>query len=116
MHGSMMLLLFAKPLFIGFGNVIMPLQIGAPDVAFPRLNMLSFYLFLFGGLIVTASFFSPGGAAAFGWYAYAPLTSVEYSPGIGPDMWILGFGLGRFGTIMGGVNFITTICTMRFMS
>ncbi|MBU6212995.1 MAG: cytochrome c oxidase subunit I [Actinomycetales bacterium] len=113
MHGSMMLLLFATPLFIGFGNVIMPLQIGAPDVAFPRLNMLSFYLFLFGGLIVTASFFSPGGAAAFGWYAYAPLTSVEYSPGIGPDMWILGFGLGGFGTIMGGVNFITTIYTMR---
>ncbi|NBO45514.1 MAG: cytochrome c oxidase subunit I [Actinobacteria bacterium] len=113
MHGSMMLLLFATPLFVGFGNVIMPLQIGAPDVAFPRLNMLSFYLFLFGGLIVTASLFSPGGAAAFGWYAYSPLTSTEYSPGIGPDMWILGFGLGGFGTIMGGVNFITTIYTMR---
>jgi cytochrome c oxidase subunit I len=113
MHGSIMLLLFATPLFIGFGNVIMPLQIGAPDVAFPRLNMLSFYLFLFGGIIVFAGFFSPAGAASFGWYAYSPLTSTEYSPGIGADLWIMGFALSGFGTILGGVNFITTIYTMR---
>ena len=64
MHGTIMLLLFATPLFAGFANVIMPLQIGAPDVAFPRLNMLSYWLFLFGGLIVVAGFLTPGGAAA----------------------------------------------------
>ena len=75
MHGTIMLLLFATPLFVGFANEIMPLQIGAPDVAFPRLNLLSYYLFLFGGLILLASFLTPGGAAAFGWYAYSPLTS-----------------------------------------
>ncbi|HEY0618947.1 MAG TPA: cbb3-type cytochrome c oxidase subunit I, partial [Kribbella sp.] len=70
MHGTIMLLLFATPLFVGFANVIMPVQIGAPDVAFPRLNMLSFWLFLFGGLITISGFFTPGGAADFGWFAY----------------------------------------------
>ena len=71
MHGTIMLLLFATPLFVGFANVIMPLQIGSPDVAFPRLNMLSYWFFLFGGLIAMAGFLTPGGAAAFGWFAYA---------------------------------------------
>ena len=75
MHGTIMLLLFATPLFVGFANEIMPLQIGAPDVAFPRLNILSYYFFVFGGLILLISFLTPGGAAAFGWYAYSPLTS-----------------------------------------
>ena len=112
-HGTIMLLLFATPLFVGFANAVMPLQIGAPDVAFPRLNLLSYYFFLFGGLIVLASFLSPGGAAAFGWYAYSPLTSAVYSPGIGADMWIMGLTLSGFGTILGGVNFITTIFCMR---
>jgi cytochrome c oxidase subunit I len=109
MHGTIMLLLFATPLFVGFANVIMPLQIGAPDVAFPRLNMFSYWLFLFGGLIVTAGFVTPGGAAAFGWFAYAPLNSQAFSPGVGSDMWIMGLALAGFGTILGGVNFITTI-------
>src|SRR5262249_265194 len=68
MHGTIMLLLFATPLFVGFANEIMPLQIGSPDVAFPRLNLFSYYAFLFGGLILLASFLAPGGAAAFGWY------------------------------------------------
>ncbi|MBT2210944.1 MULTISPECIES: cytochrome c oxidase subunit I [Actinomadura] len=113
MHGTVMLLLFATPLFVGFANVIMPLQIGSPDVAFPRLNMLSYWLFLFGGLIVFAAFLSPGGAASFGWTAYAPLTSEVRSPGIGADMWIMGLALSGFGTILGGVNFITTIIGMR---
>jgi len=67
MHGTIMLLMFATPLFVGFANVIMPLQIGAADVAFPRLNMLSYWLYLFGGLIAFAGFLSPGGAASFGW-------------------------------------------------
>jgi len=113
MHGTIMLLLFATPLFVGFTNVVMPLQIGAPDVAFPRLNLLSYYLFTFGGLILLFSFLTPGGSASFGWYAYAPLTSSVYSPGIGADMWIMGLTLSGLSTILGGVNFITTIFCMR---
>ena len=113
MHGAIMLLLFATPLFVGLANEIMPLQIGAPDVAFPRLNLFSYYLFLFGGLILLASFLTPGGAASFGWYAYSPLTSPVYSPGLGADMWIMGLVLSGFGTILGGVNFVTTIVCMR---
>ena len=113
MHGTIMLLLFATPLFIGFANELVPLQIGAPDVAFPRLNILSYYLFTFGGLILLGSFLTPNGAAEFGWYAYSPLTSATYSPGIGGDMWIMGLVLSGVGTILSGVNFITTICCMR---
>jgi cytochrome c oxidase subunit I len=113
MHGTIMLLLFATPLFVGFANELVPLQIGSPDVAFPRLNLLSYYLFLFGGLILLLSFLSPGGSAAFGWYAYAPLTSAEYAPGIGNDLWIMGLALSGFGTILGAVNFTTTIFCMR---
>jgi cytochrome c oxidase subunit 1 len=113
MHGTIMLLLFATPLFIGFSNELLPLQIGAPDVAFPRLNLLSYYLFAFGGLILLASFLAPGGAAAFGWYAYSPLTSAAYSPGVGGDLWVMGLVLSGVGTILGGVNFITTIFCMR---
>src|SRR5246127_2122309 len=83
MHGTIMLLLFATPMFVGFANELVPLQIGSPDVAFPRLNLLSYYLFLFGGLILFSSFLAPGGSAAFGWYAYAPLTSAADSPRLG---------------------------------
>jgi cytochrome c oxidase subunit I len=113
MHGTIMLLLFATPLFVGFTNVIMPLQIGSPDVAFPRLNMFSYWLFLFGGLIVVGGFFTPEGAASFGWFAYAPLNDAIRSPGIGSDMWIMGLVLSGFGTILSAVNFITTIICMR---
>jgi cytochrome c oxidase subunit 1 len=113
MHGTIMLLLFATPLFVGFANEIFPLQIGAPDVAFPRMNLLSYYFFLFGGLILLISFLTPGGAAAFGWYAYSPLTSAVYSPGMGGDMWIMGLTLSGLGTILSGVNFVTTIICMR---
>ncbi len=113
MHGTIMLFLFATPLFVGFGNVVMPLQIGAPDVAFPRLNMFGFWLFLFGGLIVAAGFFTPGGAASFGWFAYAPLSNAVNTPQVGADLWLLGLTMGGLGTILGAVNFITTIFTMR---
>jgi cytochrome c oxidase subunit 1 len=113
MHGTIMLFLFATPLFVGFGNVIMPLQIGAPDVAFPRLNMLGFWLFLFGGLIAIMGFFTPGGAAAFGWFAYTPLSTATFSPGVGGDLWIMGLTLSGLATILGSVNFITTLLTMR---
>jgi len=113
MHGTIMLFLFATPLFVGFGNVIMPLQIGAPDVAFPRLNMLGFWLFFFGGMTVCVSFLTPGGSASFGWFAYSPLSSIVNSPQVGADLWILGLATGGLGTILGGVNFITTIFCMR---
>ncbi|HEY4625938.1 MAG TPA: cbb3-type cytochrome c oxidase subunit I, partial [Blastococcus sp.] len=113
MHGTVMLLMFATPLFFAFANLIMPLQIGAPDVAFPRLNALSYWLFLFGSLIAVSGFLTPGGAADFGWYAYAPLNDAVRSPGAGADLWILGLTLSGFGTILGGVNFVTTILCMR---
>ncbi|TDD81255.1 cytochrome c oxidase subunit I [Actinomadura darangshiensis] len=112
-HGTIMLLLFATPLFAGFANVIVPLQIGAPDVAFPRLNALSYWLFLFGAVIVLSGFVVPGGAAAFGWFGYSPLTSATYSPGLGGDLWVMGLILSGFGTILTSVNMITTIIAMR---
>jgi cytochrome c oxidase subunit 1 len=113
MHGTIMLLLFATPLFAGFANALMPLQIGAPDVAFPRLNMLAYWMYLFGGLIASAGFLTPSGAASFGWFAYAPLSDATNSPGAGGDLWVFGLALGGFGTILGAVNFITTIICMR---
>jgi cytochrome c oxidase subunit 1 len=113
MHGTIMLLFFATPLFVGFANEIMPLQIGSPDVAFPRLNMFSYWLFLFGGSILMLGFVTPGGPADFGWFAYTPLTDVTHSPNIGADLWIMGLALSGFGTILGGVNFVTTIVCMR---
>ena len=113
MHGTIMLLMFATPLFAGFANVLMPLQIGSPDVAFPRLNALAYWFFSFGSLIAVAGFLTPQGAASFGWFAYTPLSSQTFSPGIGGNMWVFGLGLSGFGTILGAVNFITTIITMR---
>ena len=113
MHGTIMLLLFATPLFFGFANVIMPLQIGAPDVAFPRLNMLSYWLYLFGSLITASGFLTPGGAASFGWFAYTPLSDAVHSPGAGGDLWTMGLWLAGLGTILGAVNMITTVVCMR---
>ncbi|WP_455566295.1 aa3-type cytochrome oxidase subunit I [Nonomuraea fuscirosea] len=113
MHGTIMLLMFATPLFAGFANELMPLQIGAPDVAFPRLNMVSYWLYLFGSLIAVSGFFTPGGAASFGWFAYTPLSNAINSPGVGGDLWIMGLALSGLGTILGAVNFITTIICMR---
>ncbi|MBO2443384.1 cytochrome c oxidase subunit I [Actinomadura nitritigenes] len=113
MHGTIMLLMFATPLFAGFTNVIMPLQIGAPDVAFPRMNMLAYWLYLLGSLIAVLAFVTPNGAASFGWTAYAPLSDAVRSPGVGGDMWVMGLAMSGFGTIMGAVNFITTILCMR---
>ena len=113
MHGTIMLLMFATPLFAGFTNAILPLQLGAPDVAFPRLNMLAYWLYLFGSLMACAGFLSPGGAASFGWFAYAPLSDAIHSPGVGGDLWIMGLYLLGLSSIMGAVNFVTTIVCMR---
>jgi cytochrome c oxidase subunit 1 len=113
MHGTVMLLFFATPLFFAFANLIMPLQIGAPDVAFPRLNALSYWLFLFGGTTAMLGFLTPGGAADFGWTAYTPLSDVVNSPGAGANLWIVGLAVSGLGTILGGVNFIATIVCLR---
>ncbi|SMY13145.1 cytochrome c oxidase subunit I [Brevibacterium jeotgali] len=113
MHGTVMLLMFATPLFSGFANVMMPLQIGAPDVAFPRLNSFAFWLFSFGSLIALAGFLTPQGAASFGWTAYAPLSNTTFTPGIGGHLWVMGLAFQGFGTILGSVNFIATILTLR---
>jgi cytochrome c oxidase subunit 1 len=113
MHGLIMLLLFATPAFAAWANAIMPLQIGAPDVAFPRLNMFAYWLYLLGGLVAAFGFLTPTGAASFGWFMYAPLSNATYSPGIGADLGIFGLAMGGFGTILGAVNFITTIVCMR---
>ncbi|MCU1556768.1 MAG: ctaD, partial [Microbacteriaceae bacterium] len=112
-HGTIMLLLFATPLFSGFANVLMPLQIGAPDVAFPRLNAFGYWLYAFGAAIVVAGFLTPQGAASFGWTAYVPLSETTFSPSLGGNLWVFGLALTGFGTILSSVNFITTIITMR---
>jgi cytochrome c oxidase subunit 1 len=112
-HGTIMMLLFATPTFAGFANAIMPLQIGAPDVAFPRLNALTYWLFLFGGIMVVSGFLLPGGAAPFGWFAYAPLNNAVHSPGLGGDLWTMGLVVAGLSTTLGSVNFITTIISLR---
>jgi cytochrome c oxidase subunit 1 len=113
MHGTIMLLLYATPIVFGFANFVLPLQIGAPDVAFPRLNAFSYWLFLFGAIIVTASFATPNGAPQFGWTAYTPLSNDTHSPGAGADMWIMGLVIAGLGTILGAVNMITTVACLR---
>ncbi|CEI84420.1 cytochrome c oxidase subunit 1 [Oceanobacillus oncorhynchi subsp. incaldanensis] len=109
MHGTTMIFLAAMPILLGLMNFIMPLQIGARDVAFPFLNSLGFWLFLFGGLLLNLSWFT--GAPDAGWTNYAPL-SIQ-SPGHGIDFYIMGLQLSGAGTLMGGINFIVTIVLMR---
>ncbi|WP_326568764.1 cytochrome c oxidase subunit I [Amycolatopsis rhabdoformis] len=113
MHGTIMLLLYATPNLFGFANFIVPLQIGSPDVAFPRLNAFSYWLYLFGGLIVISSYVTPGGPPDFGWTAYTPLSNAIHSPGIGGDLWVAGLIVSGLGTILGAVNMVTTIVTLR---
>jgi len=113
MHGTLMLLMFATPMFAAFANALMPLQIGAPDVAFPRMNAFSYWVYFFGSLIAVSGFLSPEGAASFGWFAYAPLSNAINSPGVGGDLWLMGLYLLGLSSILGAVNFITTIVTMR---
>jgi cytochrome c oxidase subunit I len=114
MHGSLMLYLFAGPFaFGGLANFIVPLQVGAPDMAFPRLNAFSYWLYLGGSVTMLLGFFTAGGAAAFGWVAYAPLSNAVNSPGAGADLWVLALGLTGFSAIFTGVNLITTIFYLR---
>ena len=113
MHGTIMLLFFATPMVFAFANLVLPLQIGAPDVSFPRLNAFSYWPYLFGALTATAGFLTPTGAADFGWYAYAPLSDATNSPGVGGDLWFVGLAISGLGTILGAVNMITTVVTLR---
>src|SRR3954453_303684 len=113
MHGTIMLFFFATPMFFAFANLSIPRQVGAPDVAFPRLNAFSYWLFVFGGLVAVAGFLTPGGAANFGWTAYTPLSDLANSPGAGANLWIVGLAVTGLGSILGAVNFVATIACLR---
>jgi cytochrome c oxidase subunit 1 len=113
MHGTGMLFFFATPMVIGLANYFTPLQLGAPDVAFPRLNAFTFWLSLLGALTAFSGFATASGAAAFGWTAIAPLSDSIYSPGAGGDLWIIGIALSGTAGILGAVNLMATIFGMR---
>ena len=113
MHGSIMMFLFAGPFAFGLANYLVPLQVGARDMAFPRLNLLSYWLYLGGGLVMVSGFLTAEGAADFGWFAYTPLSNSVRSPGVGGDLWIAGIVLTGFSGILTGVNLLTTVFTMR---
>ncbi|GAC1307625.1 MAG: cytochrome c oxidase subunit I [Vulcanimicrobiaceae bacterium] len=113
LHGTAMIFLFVAPFALGLGNYLVPLQIGAPDMAFPRLNAFSFWLFLFGGLTVFAGSLTVTGAAATGWTAYAPLSSLKVGFGAGQDLWIVGVMLVSTSSILTACNFITTVFIYR---
>jgi cytochrome c oxidase subunit 1 len=112
-HGTAMIFLFVVPILAGFGNYVVPLMIGARDMAFPRLNAMSYWLFLLGGLVILGSFLTDGGAASSGWTAYTPLSTEEFSPGTGQDLWILGLHLTSLSSLAGAINFLVTIHNMR---
>jgi len=113
-HGIIMIFLFVAPFGVGLANYLVPLQIGAPDMAFPRLNAMSYWFFVGGGvLVLLSSFATDAGGVATGWYLYPPLSGPRYSPGVGPDLLILGLALIAISTLMSGVNVITTTFLMR---
>jgi cytochrome c oxidase subunit I len=111
MHGTTMIFLFVVPVLAGFGNYMVPLMIGARDMAFPRLNALSLWLLLFGGIVFyTSVFFEPPQA---GWTMYVPLSDDAYTTGGGPDAWILLIHITGLSSLIGAINFIATIHNMR---
>ncbi len=110
MHGTTMIFLFVIPIMAAFGNYMVPLQIGARDMAFPRLNAMSFWLLLFGGIVLYSSFLF-GSAPESGWTSYPPLSVLD--PGLGQDFWIVGLHIVGLSSITGAINFICTIHNMR---
>ncbi len=112
MHGTVMVFLVVMPIGAAFANYLLPLQIGARDVAFPRINAFSFWVFLAGGLLLNTSWFL-GGAPDGGWFNYAPNNGVIYSPSHGIDFWNVGLLIAGIGSVSGAVNLITTVLNMR---
>ncbi|TDI73371.1 MAG: cytochrome C oxidase subunit I [Bacteroidetes bacterium] len=111
MHGTIMVFLGVVPLAVGaFGNYIVPLQIGAPDMAFPKLNMASYWVYFIGGVVMLSSFLVPAGAAKAGWTSYPPLADIET---MGQTMWLIGMFFLITSSLLGAVNFLTTIIQLR---
>jgi len=113
MHGTTMIFLAVMPLNSAFFNLLVPLQIGARDVAFPRLNAFSLWIFVAGAVILNVGWFIKAGAPAAGWFGYAPLTSLTYTPDISADLWTVGLQVLGLSSIVGSLNFITTIINLR---
>jgi cytochrome c oxidase subunit I len=111
MHGTTMVFLVVVPIWAGFANYLVPLMIGARDMAFPRLNALSYWLFLAGGIVLYSSWFSTGGAPKAGWTSYPPLSATV--PGTGQDLWILSLHILTISSLAGAINFLVTIHNMR---
>jgi cytochrome c oxidase subunit I len=112
MHGTTMIFLWVIPVLAGFGNYVVPLMIGARDMAFPRINALSYWLIPLGGLVMYSGFLF-GGTGDAAWTGYVPLTEKQYSPQVGQDLWILGLHLLGISSMLGGINFLATIHNMR---
>lgn len=112
MHGTTMVFLFAMPLASAFANYFLPLQLGARDVAFPRLNALALWLAVTGGIILNLAWFL-GGAADGGWFMYAPNSGPIFSPSNGVDFWVLGLQIAGVGSLIGSINLIVTVLNMR---
>jgi cytochrome c oxidase subunit I len=113
MHGTTMIFFVVMPFLIGVGVYLVPLMIGARDMAFPRLNALSFWLFVFGALLLYYSFFTQSGAPEVGWFSYAPLSEKPFSLNKGPTYWALGLLAVGIGSIASGLNNVVTILTLR---
>jgi cytochrome c oxidase subunit 1 len=113
MHGSIMLFLFLGPFAFGLANYLVPLQIGARDMAFPRLNALSYWFYLFGGITMISGFLTADGAADFGWTGYAPLSSIVRSPALGGDLWLVAVVLTGLSGVLTGVNIVATVLCLR---
>ena len=113
MHGTTMIFLVVMPIGAAFFNFIMPLQIGARDVAFPRLNAFSYWTFLVGAIIVNLGWFMKDGVPDAGWFGYAPLTTRAFSPTHAIDMWVMGLQLLGVASIAAALNFIVTIINLR---
>lgn len=112
MHATTMVFLFVMPMAAAFANYMIPLQIGARDVAFPRLNALSFWVFIFGAVFLNSSWLLGGGADG-GWFMYAPNSDVPFSPSNGVDFWALGLQITGIASLVGAINLITTVLNMR---
>jgi cytochrome c oxidase subunit I len=112
-HGTSMVFLVVVPVLAGFGNFLVPLMIGARDMAFPRLNAFSYWMYLLGGIVLYSSWFAAGGTARAGWWSYPPLSEPRFSPGHGQDYWILSLHILSISSLVGAINFIVTIHNMR---